>query len=333
MEKQNKIYELMSFFIIYRVTNDIDDLKSKLDDKNKKIESTKDKKLNLNFFRNSSVKTFQEEIEFKTKYIEKIKANLKTRSLSVDDINTTNIPAILNDFIGKDDLKLQRYLILAQVIQVPLYYSFVTSKFEYSEEKKDFSLSNISTFLGLDGNSYQKIFDDCRGAGVKLFISLFSDQAFSSLKYDKQTLKFLCPLAIPSLLVPSEMDFKLANSENKFADGNIMDIFTLSNYKDAISNKYFPSDKAQKSLLSMNANEVNAFCYINIMLANYLLSLNKEAAKNILKLIVENTVNWRQIYEKDVLLGTAKDLSLEAVEGKLKTSYSLLDFFANLLLK
>jgi hypothetical protein len=331
-ERQMKAYQLMAFFTLYRVNNDIDELNKRVSEINKTIEEKSGKKFSLNMFREGNVKNLTKEIDYKKGFLESLKNSIKAAGLDPEAIDTSKASSIANE-VFDDDLKLSRYLMLSQVLQEPLYYNYANKTFEYDEEQKEFSLSNISTFLGLENKAYDKLSSDSEDAGRKLGISLVSKFAFTSLGKNPLVLNYVSPLSVPTIGDPSYLKVNLIGECNCYDGINLIGLLTLLPYDKVIVDKMLPSDKVQKTLLDMEIDEARAYGYSLILLVSRLSGDKSLKAHDLLQLLLENFLDWKNEYEKGILLGTLNEPKNDEAEGKFRVLNEILEALVDISLK
>ena len=289
-QKEKSLYELYAYFTIYRIINDINELNRNIDEINKVIKEKENKKISLNFARNNTVKGLSEEIEYKKGLIDE---------------------AFIND-----ELKLSRYLFLLQLIQEPMYYSFSEKKFRYKEEQYEFSLSNISSFLGFENKFYLKIEENGKKAAKNLLLN-FNDLLFSAFKLNHAVLDIISPFSLPTVGDPGVTSINLIDKSNAYQGVNLINLLTLIDVQSVVTNKLVPSHDIQKDIFSMDEDEIETYGFVLVLIVQYLISLHLELADSLKMLLIENFINWKQAYEKGILLGSLNESNPKLPEIKL----------------
>lgn len=302
MNKNEKnIYQLYSFLLVYRINNDIDELNRRLEELNKKIDSAKEKKISLNVFRNSSKKGIDEEIAYKKTYIEKIKSNLLENQLSIEDISTTNLEDVIKELFANDESKLQRYMLYLQIFETPLYYDFKDRKTKYEEEQKDFSLSNIATFLSFESNFVVKLQDRLKVLGKKVGLN-FTGSFYDNLNHDNLVLNEVCPLALCCLADGNVIKTKVLDPLNNYSDACLSSLLLFKDLPSIVKDENLVANYLLNPILNMSINEINSACFSLLVSLEFISNCNVNYSFELKQLIIERFLKWEDEYKETILL-------------------------------
>lgn len=314
--KQKRVYEIYAYLLTYRIQNDIDELNKQVDEINAKIEEKKGSKLNANIFRNSSVKSLREKITYKEEYLKTLNSNLITNGLDISDITLTSLTNVINETFAEDTDFAQRYALLFQLINHPLYYNYAKKNFEQDEETREFSLSNISKFLGFDSTYYEKIKKESDSISKPLSFNI-SKSFFLALKVSYDVVKVCYPLSVPTFN-PIDLDYtSYVTVDNNYRAVSTLGVSSLLSTKEISADCYLECLPSRMLILSDDA--INALGYTIIMMTKFYQVKCGDDGKKVAKELIMTFLNWKHDYEMTILLGEERDISPDIIRDKFDT--------------
>ncbi|MEG1739158.1 MAG: hypothetical protein RRZ92_02580 [Bacilli bacterium] len=317
--KQKRIYEIFAYLLVYRVQNDIDEANKQINGINDKIKEKQGSKINANFLRNGSIKDLTAEVEYKTSYRDMLNGNAFSNNLEISDITVFNLPDIIKSTFEDDEDFAQRYALLTQLIYHPMYYNFVKKNYDHEEKCYEFSLSNISKFLGFDSAAYEKIENDSKIVAKTISFGL-SKGILSSLKLSVDILRIVDPLAIPLFNVSDVVETSFITSESEY-NGifpmGVSSLLSTQELSEAGINVYM--NVLASNFVKLSDDDINGLGYSVLLLIRYYKNKCGDTGILVAKNLALQFLNWKHDYEVSILLQVEKDTTTQIVRNKFDT--------------
>lgn len=310
---QENIYKAFGYSIIARVQADLNALIKEKTDKENTIQEKKDKKISFNFKREGDVKKINEEIEYKTNYIQMIKENYAKFGINIDDYSSEKFENSLKETFNSA-MKVEKINFLFQTIYAPLYLDLSTQKELYDEEEKNDSLSTICTYLGLKSDEYKDLLSLVKESDRDIEGDLGND-LIKVIRKNSDLIHYISPLSKPLLVGNTYNDLNRDGEINQYQNCSLINLITLTSIEPVVLLEKlngFNFDVLGKSSTILNINLLVALLNIKICF-NENKSMN-DLIESLIKLVLKESVN----YELGILTQKSKDDSKKNSETKFK---------------